>query len=387
MLAMLDRALPRTIDHSMPKPHNRVFVSYSRHDTEWLKRITLHLAPLSRAGTLDVWSDERIKPGANWLEEIDRALASADVAVLLVSPHFLASRFIAENELPRLLQAAEKRGLRIIWVAVSACVLVALPLTDYQAANDPAKPLDSLRRADAEKQLVRIARNILEGLTPPPLGLPEPRDPSVGLKPIQTDCHVDVGFSDIAERELKPLGVTRGDILQSLDSEFRSHPILLRTDYESVPRPLSNGLCVVLSRSKGSITVERLERSFAPQEKFDLWSQMCEQYWSAYKLPFRRDHNLLMSRAEFIRSLKVLGSLLQSLARYIYETNIYHDEKIYPNLHRLKQLAERNYLQADALYVRYENGGADKDLGEVAIALDSVISCVHKIVLEYGIRD
>jgi hypothetical protein len=94
-------------------------------------------------------------------EEIQTALDRASIAVLLVSPNFLASDFIATDEFPFLLSAAEKRGLRILWIAISSSLFELTRIAEYQAVNNPSKPLDSLRAARVNRELADIARKII----------------------------------------------------------------------------------------------------------------------------------------------------------------------------------------------------------------------------------
>jgi hypothetical protein len=139
---------------------NQVFISYSHKDKKWLQKLQVMLAPLDREGRIKIWDDTQITPGARWREEIEKALAAARVAVLLVSSNFLASDFIAHQELPPLLEAAARDHVRILWVAVGPSLYKATPIAAYQAVNDPAKPLNSLSPAKQEQEILHIAEQI-----------------------------------------------------------------------------------------------------------------------------------------------------------------------------------------------------------------------------------
>jgi hypothetical protein len=144
---------------------DQVFICYSHKDKPWLDELQSYLKPYVQNRKVTVWSDENISPGAEWFEEIKRALAWTKVAVLLVTKDFLASEFIHEHELTPFVKEAEKGNVCIIWIPVRACAYKETPLRNYQAAIGPDKPLANMKKADRDKAWVKVCDEIKKAVS------------------------------------------------------------------------------------------------------------------------------------------------------------------------------------------------------------------------------
>jgi WD40 repeat protein len=143
---------------------NQVFISYSHEDTKWREDLEKHLKPYLRAGSFKSWSDKQISPGSQWFTEIDSALARTSVAVVLVTPDFIASDFIHDYELGPFLKEAKQGRVKILWVPVRASSYKKTALKDYQAILDPAQPLAGMTDAERDEAWVRICEEIEKAL-------------------------------------------------------------------------------------------------------------------------------------------------------------------------------------------------------------------------------
>ncbi len=143
-------------------PKNNVFVSYSHKDKKWMDRLRVFITPIEREGYVNVWDDTRIKTGNDWKAEIKAAIQAARAAVLLLSADFMASQFITDNELPPLLNKSGTKGLKIIPVIISPCILGGL--SKYQSVNPPDKPMVDMKRGDRERTWVKVVEDLTDAL-------------------------------------------------------------------------------------------------------------------------------------------------------------------------------------------------------------------------------
>ena len=140
-----------------------IFISYSHADKKWLERLEIHLKAVKRyLSDVEYWDDTKLKGGDKWKQEIEKAIAKANVAILLVSTNYLASDFVATDEIPPLLQKAEKEGTRILPLIVSPCAFTLSELHEFQAINDPNKTLADIvfDEAAVERVYLELIDNI-----------------------------------------------------------------------------------------------------------------------------------------------------------------------------------------------------------------------------------
>ena len=88
----------------------KIFVSYSRKDIEFAKRLTAEL----QKSDLDFWIDwEGIPPTVDWWKEIEKGIEEADIFVFLISPDSAKSKVCGQE-----IDVAVKNGKRIIPIVV-----------------------------------------------------------------------------------------------------------------------------------------------------------------------------------------------------------------------------------------------------------------------------
>jgi len=160
-----------------------VFICYARADNDsvnpserWLDRLLIHLQPLVLQGQVSTWSDQQIETGEFWETAIQMQLQQARAAILLVSPDFLASNYIRNNELPVLLKRAMEHGLTILPIVLKPCLFAEtrfkypdpkigpdeFSLSSLQAAYSPSKGLSGMSEHEQDRVLVSVAQRLLK---------------------------------------------------------------------------------------------------------------------------------------------------------------------------------------------------------------------------------
>jgi hypothetical protein len=152
-----------------------IFISYSHKDEAEKDKLLSHFGVLQNAGLISLWSDDEIRAGTEWEREIDRAIAQARVAILLITANFLTSDFILGKEVPALLNRRQHEGLDIFAVIATACAWRMVDwLGNVQIRPKNGRPVWSEGGSHVDEDLAEIALEvaaIIRKPTPSPAGI------------------------------------------------------------------------------------------------------------------------------------------------------------------------------------------------------------------------
>ncbi len=143
-----------------------VFVSYAREDKRWLDpdyrfNLVPFLLESLRRHNVVFWFDTELKPGDEYKRNIEAEIEQAQIALLIVSQHFLNSEFIESREMPRIAERASRGQMIVIPVLVEPCDWSDYPfLSDRQMV--PSSPLIDYTVSDPS--WAKVKYQILDGL-------------------------------------------------------------------------------------------------------------------------------------------------------------------------------------------------------------------------------
>lgn len=126
----------------------KVFLSFAHADKVYKDTLLKHLVLLVRRKNIQIWSDDNITAGEDWESEILKNLHSADIAILLISPDFLASDFINDFEIPRMLEKYERNEMALVPIIVRPVLFSATEISKLQGLPRDGKPISMWSNKD-----------------------------------------------------------------------------------------------------------------------------------------------------------------------------------------------------------------------------------------------
>lgn len=142
-----------------------LFFSYAHEDEEMRNQLEIHLSMLKRTGLVRAWHDRRIGAGKDLDREVSQHLESADVVLLLLSPHFLASDYCYETEARRALELHAERKAVVIPIILQPCDWLHSPFQKLRASPRDGKPIAKFPNVnDAFLEVTQDIREAAESL-------------------------------------------------------------------------------------------------------------------------------------------------------------------------------------------------------------------------------
>jgi hypothetical protein len=110
----------------------KVFISYSHQDEKWKDDLLAQLTNMQMQGLISIWQDRMISPGDLWDDSIKQALRDSDLVLFMVSPSFMTSHYVWNDELPAAIERQKRKESRLVPIYVIPVESVDAPFSPFQ---------------------------------------------------------------------------------------------------------------------------------------------------------------------------------------------------------------------------------------------------------------
>lgn len=135
-----------------------VFSSYAQADQAVRDQLAIHLSQLKRDELIKEWSDQQILAGSYRAQEINQAIRSAQIILLLISADFLASDSCYDVEMQQALERHKRGEACVIPLIVRPCDWESSPFAHLQWLPRNSKPVTSWH--DQDEAFVAIVQDL-----------------------------------------------------------------------------------------------------------------------------------------------------------------------------------------------------------------------------------
>lgn len=149
------------------KTPQKLFISYSSRNAEFVRRFVTHLEVLKAQGLIVPWYDRMIGPGTRWDDTIRDEMAKSDTVIFLLSPDFLATEYIMNTEVPQAIRSFKDAKTQLFFIELQPCGWQLTDINEYQQTGNTtelAKNIISIGEPTNDAQWNRVIKELLTKL-------------------------------------------------------------------------------------------------------------------------------------------------------------------------------------------------------------------------------
>jgi TIR domain len=150
------------------------FISYAHEDDHLRQEFDKHLSLLKWQLVANVWHDRKINAGADWVDEINTHMESAQVILLLISPDFMASEYCYGVQMKRAMERHQAGITLVIPVILRPVDWEGSPFSHLKVLPTNAAPIVSSKwhsQDEAFLNVVQSLRSAIKDLIPLPTNI------------------------------------------------------------------------------------------------------------------------------------------------------------------------------------------------------------------------